>query len=180
MTNQEELDYLISCNYTPEYICLCYIFNGDYYLNWFTKLISTGKKYRAYREAMKPDLVEKFLKTMNDDKVNLSKYFKMNKVMERADRYKVLEHKVKVYANVMKVDISLAYHLYSLDAKAAEDDLWDTVYKNTLGEDYKEKYPISCKKAYAYFINDNGVLRDLRRDRSSKMQYIYGIGAIHR
>lgn len=175
MSNSEILNMLIDLEYPPEYICLSFILNADY-KDWFLNLINTDKKYRKYLKAMKPTLVQDFIKTMNDEKVNLKKYFRMKCVLDRAERYKAKRHRIECYSKIMNVDIKVAYHLYCLDEIQAEKDMWNTVYEKTLGEDYLEKYPIKYQKENAYYIDKSGTLQNIRYEKNNKQFYLYGEG----
>lgn len=173
MTCLEILDYLQSCDYSNEYICLCFMLNGDYYNNWFLNLVNTDKKYKELAKAITPNIVNNFLESMNDDSVNLNEYFKMSSVLDRANKYKAKEHLIKQYAKIMKVDISVAYHLFSVDEQAAINDMWNTVYENVLGEDYKERYPVQIQRENAYYIDKNGALQSIRHDRQNQQYYLH-------
>lgn len=175
MTNEEILKTLMDLEYSPEYICLSFILN-DGYKEWFLNLINTDKKYKKLLKAMKPTIVQDFMKTMNDDKVNLNKYFRMRCVLDRADCFKAKRHRIECYARIMKVDMKVAYHLYCLDEKQAEDDMWNTVYERSIGEDYKEKYPIRHRRENAYYIDNDGTLKNIRYEKSNKQFYLYGDG----
>lgn len=178
MKNIEILQALIKLEYSPEYICLAFTLNGNYYADWFLNLINTDKQYSFLRKAMKPTIIQDFLKTMNDNTVDLNKYFKMQKVLERADRYLLKKHRIVCYSKIMNVDLNVAYHLYCLDEKQAEYDMWNTVYERTLGEDYKEKYPIHYSNPKAYYIDTKGKLRNIAKDRDRKQYYLYGTGVM--
>ncbi len=172
MTCIEILDYLLSCDYPDEYVCLCFMLNGDYYNTWFLNLVNTDKKYKKLAKAITPNIVNNFLETMKDEKVNMNEYFKMSSVLDRADKYKAKEHLVKQYSRIMKVDITVAYHLFSIDEQAAIKDMWNTVYENVLGEDYKERYPVHIRKENAYYLDSNGKPVSLRHEIYNQEYYM--------
>lgn len=178
MTCLEILDYLLSCDYSSEYICLCFMLNGDYYNTWFLNLVNTDKKYKKLAKAITPNIVNNFLETMKDESVNLNEYFKMSSVLDRANKYKAKEHLVKQYSKIMKVDISVAYHLFSIDEEEAINDMWNTVYENVLGEDYKDRYPTHISRENAYYIGNDGTLQSMRHEIYNQEFYLYdGWGA---
>lgn len=175
MNKLEILDMLIELEYSPEYICLAFMLNDDY-KDWFLNLINTEKKYKRFQKVITPTIATDFVKTMTDEKVNLKRYFKMKAVLERAERFKAKRHRIECYSRIMNVDIKVAYHLYCLDEKQAENDMWNKVYEETLGADYKEKYPIKHPRSKAYYIDTHGILHDIQLVRDRKQYYLYGEG----
>lgn len=178
MRNIDILDYLIDIGYSDNYICMCFLFGHESDKEWFLNLISTDKKYEYLGKEINPDMVDTFLKSMNDDTVDLKKYFQMKHVLNRADCHKAKKHRIELYAKIMEVDLATAYHLYLEYPKEAEKDMNDTFLKKMYGEDYKERYPVRKKsRVNAYYFDKNtGTLKNLRYSKYNKMYYMYPEG----
>ena len=176
MTNQEILNELIECKYEPEYICLAFMLNGEYYSNWFNETIQNNKRYKFIKRAITTTIVDDFIKTMNDT-VNLNKYFAMRRVIERAEIYKAKLHRIELYSRVMKVDLGFAFYIYLENEREAEKDLWNKIYEESIGENYREKYPYKSRKLpKAYYIDKDGLAKNIRYEQSRKQFYLYGYG----
>lgn len=180
MTNLEILECLKQCDYTDNYIAMCFIFAGESYKKWFIEEINTNPEYGYLCNEVNEDMVNKFMESLNDEECNLKEYFKMKSVLQRADLYMAKRSRIKAYSKIMEIDISSAAMLYLEYPRQCEDDMWDKVYKETLGEDYKEKYWHEKSKPKACYIDKTtGKVINIKDTRESKMYYLYGVGALY-
>ena len=102
----------------------------------------------------------------------------MFRVIERADIYKAKLHRIEVYSKIMNIEKSFAFHIYLENEMEAEKDLWNKVYETTLGENYKEQYPIRHKRLErAYYIDKDGKLKNIKYETSNKQFYLYSQGS---
>jgi len=180
MTNLEILDYLVECGYDNNYICMCFMFSGDSYKKWFLTEISSNPKYEYLIDEITNDMVDKFMNNLNDEECNLREYFKMCSILQRADIHMAKKQRSKVYSKIMGIDESTALMLYLEYPKECENDMWDKICKDNFGEDYKEKFWHERCKEQAYYIDKTtGKLKSLKKEKESKMFYLYGLGTFY-
>lgn len=165
MSAQELLDYLIELKYKNEYIICAFLFSDrPDYCTYFFKVIQDSK-YAYLKQAITKDIVNKFIDNCSyDETVNLHQYFKYQRVFERACIRDYDYKRSLKYAKIKRIPIEQAIKEYQKNKRAINWEIDKYYLKRIYGNiDFKPKYRPKVK---AYYINSNGVLKEIHKTKA--------------